>query len=234
VFLSLPIQLKKRLIVKYHFLLLLVCGISIKAMAQNTTAFWTPVSDTYIYQLGSPEIKTKTASYYQVDYHRLKEHLASAPAEHDGIQGQTISLPDPSGRLHEFAVTSYACAEAPFYVKFPGIQTFIGTSGDGSAIRADYTYKGFHATIHDINGGNWYIDPVFKGNMTLYQVYNKKDALPAGDIPWRCDVNDEVGVHDVLGDQILSAETRGDAILLRTYRLATSMVVQFSWLPVRW
>ena len=163
---------------------------------------------------------------FTLDSSALDGRLSAAPDESaKGAAPATLQLPAPNGDVVTFDVVESSIMESGLAADHPEIKTYAGRSQDGSAtVRFDVTPMGFHAFVRGAHGGDaWFIDPAYNGDDSLYLSY-MGDALPA---PERGLVEpnlDEVTGEDGLAAQIAgdtdAGENPGDAVKLRTYRLA--------------
>ena len=157
---------------------------------------------------------------FTLDSSALAGRLAAAPDEAaKNAAPATLQLPAPNGDLVTFNVVESSVMEAGLAAAHPEIKTYAGRSADGRAtVRLDVTPMGFHAFVRGARGGDaWFIDPAYNGDDSLYLSY-LGDDLSA---PERGLVEPELpeAAELVEGGQD-AGEGPGDAVKLRTYRLA--------------
>ena len=151
----------------------------------------------------------------------LAGRLAAAPDESaKGAAPATLQLPAPNGDLVTFDVVESSIMESGLAAAHPEIRTYAGRSQDGKAtVRFDVTPMGFHAFVRGARGGDaWFIDPAYNGDDSLYLSYMGDDLAA----PERGLVEPELPEIDDLakGGGQDAGEGPGDAVKLRTYRLA--------------
>ncbi len=163
---------------------------------------------------------------FTLDSSALDGRLAAAPDESaKGAAPATLQLPAPNGDVVTFDVVESSIMESGLAADHPEIKTYAGRSQDGSAtVRFDVTPMGFHAFVRGAHGGDaWFIDPAYNGDDSLYLSY-MGDALPAPERglvePNLDQVTGEDGLAARIADGADAGENPGDAVKLRTYRLA--------------
>ena len=101
---------------------------------------------------------------YELDSDRLSALLE------DPSSTSTLSIPLADGQFSEFSITRSPLLHPALAAKFPEIQVFQGTNGQGHKIRLDYNGEFLHAIIfqgtHII-----YLDPI-PGEANVYQSYD--------------------------------------------------------------
>ena len=151
----------------------------------------------------------------------LTGRLATAPDEKaKGAAPATLQLPAPNGDLVTFDVVESSIMESGLAAAHPEIKTYAGRSQDGKAtVRFDVTPMGFHAFVRGARGGDaWFIDPAYNGDDSLYLSYMGDDlaaperGLVEPELPEIADLAQDGGQD--------AGEGPGDAVKLRTYRLA--------------
>ncbi|PRY38638.1 M12 family metallo-peptidase [Umezawaea tangerina] len=131
------------------------------------------------------------------------------------LRGSTdpeVVLPTPSGGFERFELVDTPVMEPGLAARHPEIRTYAGRGLDDptATVRADLTPLGFHASVRSPRG-QWFVDPYFHGDQSLYASYYGHDLTAAE--PLR-----ETEVKHV-ARQVEAAAT-GSAVRLRTYRLA--------------
>lgn len=156
----------------------------------------------------------------------LLDDLKKAPFEHS-VGAKTaphiISLPAPSGNMVRFALAEYSMMEPGLAEQFPEIKTYLGTGVDDphATIRADWTPNGFHASVLSPEG-SWYIDPLYKQDVTYYASYNRADAQSSKQ--WTCDTPEGAAQPETAGKGVRVAH----GTQLRTYRLACAATGEYT------
>jgi hypothetical protein len=162
------------------------------------------------------QIKAKKLRAYTLDRGRAAAALAAAPAESAGAGGAMLSLPAPDGSLQRFALQRTSLMEPALAARHPEISTFGGRGIDDptATVRADLTPLGFHASVRSAEG-NWYVDPYYERDESLYVSYYTRDAESNETFVERDD-DAEAAVEAAKE----AAIPLGPAVQLRTYRLA--------------
>ncbi|WP_262014410.1 M12 family metallo-peptidase [Micromonospora sp. Mcm103] len=169
-------------------------------------------------------IKAKRLAAYKLDRGTMQGLLDKAPAEKRvavaRVAKQVVSLPAPDGTFQRFELVDSPVMEAGLAAKHPEITTYAGKGLDDPAatIRADLTPLGFHASVRSAKG-NWYIDPYYQRDQSLYASYFARDLEhPEGEFVERADVTQEA---HALAEEIAEADVpAGPLVKLRTYRVA--------------
>lgn len=169
-------------------------------------------------------VKAKRLTAYKLDRGSMKGLLDKAPAEKRvavaRVAKQVVSLPAPDGTFQRFELVDSPVMEAGLAAKHPEITTYAGKGLDDptATIRADLTPLGFHASVRSAEG-NWYIDPYYQRDQSLYASYFARDLEhPEGEFVEREDVTQEA---HALAEEIAEAEVpAGPLVKLRTYRVA--------------
>jgi Metallo-peptidase family M12B Reprolysin-like len=189
--------------------------------AADTSAF-TPTSTRPQAQLAGHTRRVNPSAYraFTLDSSGLDQLLDAAPDEAArGAAPATLQLPAPNGELVTFEVVESSVMESGLAAAHPEIKTYAGRSADGRAtVRLDVTPMGFHAFVRGPRGGDaWFIDPAYNGEDSLYLSYLGDDlSAPERGLvePDLADVTASEGLAPQAG------ENPGDAVKLRTYRLA--------------
>ncbi|WP_241825518.1 M12 family metallo-peptidase [Micromonospora sp. CB01531] len=171
-------------------------------------------------------VKAERLAAYTLDRGSMKSLLDKAPAEQRrGLARaarQVVSLPAPDGTFQRFELVDSPVMEAGLAAAHPEITTYAGKGLDdpSATIRADLTPLGFHASVRSATG-NWYIDPYYHLDQSLYASYFARDLEnPHGEFVEREDV--ESAAH-ALEDEVAAAQAEvpaGPLVKLRTYRVA--------------
>lgn len=163
---------------------------------------------------------------YALDTARLRAALADAPdeARRGPAAPLLLHLPNPTGGFERFTVERTALLAPELAQKFPHLLVLTGRGLDDPAasVRLSWTELGFHAQILR-PGGAWYVDPFYRGETGLYQVYAKREA-------WRAPA-DRLKDFSVARPERQRApgtteSSAGDQ--LRTYRLAAACTGEYS------
>ena len=166
------------------------------------------------------QVKAERFRAYSVDDAKLQEQLAAAPPEQSSarIAGAVMTLPSPTGELQRFSIQESPVMEPGLAAKYPEIATYSGRGLDDPAatVRADLTPLGFHASVRSPEG-NWYVDPYYHLDDSLYVSYFARDAI--------ADESDVFVERDGDVEEASAAVAAADvpvgpAVKLRTYRLA--------------
>src|SRR5262245_22079142 len=166
----------------------------------------------------------------ELDRYGMRALLATAPHESTSSavrQPLILALPTPTGRFARFAVQESPVVAHRLQVRFPFVRTYSGQGIDDPAatIRFDLGRTGFHAQVLSPDG-NWYIDPYYHLDQSVYVSYFKHDLVDS-DGPFR-----ELppiaadGVSDALADAGSAERVVGSQ--LRTYRLAVAADGEYS------
>ncbi len=94
-------------------------------------------------------------------------------------EGVQIYLPDETGSLDAYRITSNGVLPETLKAKFPAIHTanVESIANKGRYGKVSLTPQGFHAMIFEPGGSALYIDPLFEDNNVEHLVYRKKDFL---------------------------------------------------------
>jgi hypothetical protein len=170
-------------------------------------------------------IKASHLRTFRLDAAGMKSRLAAAPRIGLNAKalaagaGTTITLPAPDGTMQRFAVDDSPVMAPELAAMHPDIHTYAGRGVDDptATVRADDTPLGFHASVRS-DRGNWYIDPYYHGDTSLYASYYGQDLQnthgvfaeegPLGQDP------------DPLRLGIKQAAAADNTVVLKTYRLA--------------
>jgi hypothetical protein len=170
-----------------------------------------------------------TASHlgtFRLDAASMKSKLAAAPRAGLNTRalaagdGTTITLPAPDGTMQRFEVQDSPVMAPELAALHPEIHTYAGRGLDDrtATIRADETPLGFHASVRS-DRGNWYIDPYYHGDTSLYASYYGHDLVDQHGPFVERDVA-RLSEADPLGLGTKRAAAAGSTVQLRTYRLA--------------
>ena len=174
-----------------------------------------------------------------LDIAEMRFQLTSVPHENQ-ISARnsfaTFSFPMPDGSIRNFNIVEYDMLEPKLARKFSHIKTYTGVDPEnGSKIHFNLTTNQLFGVIRE-NGQSIYIDPYFKKDSKYYASYYTKDHHREG-FEFSCDV------HELKDGEIVEKETeyldeikldpvirgnRGEALTLRTYRLAVSGTFEFT------
>lgn len=152
---------------------------------------------------GDRRLEPTEARFTKVDVTSLLNVLESAPHERtiSAEQSTTIlDVPQPDGGLHSFRIVAYDIAEEGLPVAFRDIKTWYGINvgNPGQTIFLDWTSRGFHASVRYGGAEGYFIDPVFRGDRSYYQIYRKHHLTGASlggtsvheGLPFACSVGE--------------------------------------------
>ncbi|MCV2362241.1 M12 family metallo-peptidase [Paucibacter sp. DJ1R-11] len=156
-------------------------GLSAAAL-QPTGAFWQDA------KLGKAKVSAKGAVPYvqptkfratTLDRNGMAAFAAGAPLERTAagqLSPLTISLPHPDGGFQRFTLVESPVMEQALADKHPEIKTYAGRGIDDpkATVRMDMTPHGLHASVRTPKG-NWYIDPYFHQDDSVYASYHSRD-----------------------------------------------------------
>lgn len=149
-----------------------------------SASYWRPLPAARLAQQAVDRPLPTRYQLWQLDLPQMDALLASAPPEAAAAKAipLIVTLPLSNGSLAEFAVVDTPVMEPALAAKFPGFRTLAGYAVDDAAttVRLGVTSLGFHATVWSVDGTTW-IDPVSLEDTSRYIVYDKADAVPAGD-----------------------------------------------------
>ncbi|HEY7660756.1 MAG TPA: zinc-dependent metalloprotease family protein [Actinomycetota bacterium] len=165
---------------------------------------------------------------YTLDRGGMRARLAQAPFEFTSAAGTNplvISLPAPRGGFERFTIQEAPVVAPRLAAKFPFIKTYSGRGIDDPAatIRLDLGRTGFHAQVLS-PGGDWYIDPYYHRNQSVYVSYFGKN-LP--------NVHGSFVEHGLMDGHAAPLRLPTDAERsvgseIRTYRLALAADGEYS------
>jgi hypothetical protein len=165
----------------------LMKGAQDKTPSDPSAEFWQEVAKTP--EVVSPgqsasfgqqvEIQARRFRAFTLNRIAMERKLAAAPLEFTAAARQgtfILSLPSPGGAFERFAVSESPVMEPALAAKHPEIKTYSGRGIDvpSATIRFDLTPLGFHASIRG-GAGNWYIDPYYHLDQSLYISYFRQD-----------------------------------------------------------
>jgi hypothetical protein len=158
----------------------------------------------------------------------LQQLLAQAPLERTKAAEDKqviIPIPLPNGSTSRFRFVESPIMEPGLAAQFPNLKTYSGQGLDdpSASIRFDLTQVGFHAMILTA-GTTIYVDPLAKGNSTVYVSYFKSDLRKAG---WTFECLTQDTFAAAPAPPITSPFVVGGATL-RTYRLALAATGEYT------
>ena len=210
--------------------------------SQAQTNPWRVADESDIVNRSNAERFTKPSvfSLYELDVDLLRDELKACPHE-DQISARhsyaQFQFPLPNGEFRTFNLVEYDMMEPLLARKYPTIGTYIGVDPEhGGKIHLNLTSNQFFATINE-RGTTYYIDPYFRTGADPYYVsYNIKDYN-------RKDFSFSCNQHEIIDNELVEKEElnnsfnnsdqifrgyRGDALTLRSYRLAVSASFEFT------
>jgi hypothetical protein len=127
------------------------------------------------------DLELETFQALRLDRNVIAALLDAAPRENLGAAnrsaGTTLALPAPDGTFESFSIVDSPIMADEMAAKHPDIKTYRGVSLEtGSTLRADLTPLGFHASVRG-ERGNWYIDPYYHLDQSLYASYFGRDLV---------------------------------------------------------
>lgn len=174
----------------------------------------------------------------QLDFNSLRSELQNVPHEHATDMRRSnfvFQFPMADGSIRNFQLVEYAIAQKGLSRKFPWMKAYRGTDLDyGSTIRFNMTKSQFYGVIQE-NGKTYYIDPIALHDVKNYIVYNIANAKNHHG-EFQCDAHDMaeniISTNeeqlDSPTENIAQVRSRGEALTLRTYRLAVSTTSGFT------
>ncbi|MBK7298046.1 MAG: hypothetical protein IPI91_16065 [Flavobacteriales bacterium] len=187
---------------------------------------------------GERLITPNQARYVTLDMPALRSQLAQASAGTilDRRSATTIiALPTPAGGSADFRILEVSIMHPDLQAQFPQIRTYSGVGVDDLAttVKLDITEQGFHAMVMPPTRESWFIDPLFDGNITSYQVYEKKNFIKPHAATFQGCSYDQVNDLDAAALQTrqwiaeMGTDRVGDC-QLRTYRLALACTGEYA------
>jgi hypothetical protein len=171
---------------------------------------WTKVDNPSVAARSAKQADIRTTKYagFTLDRPIMQSKLARGAAA-----TQDVLLPTPEGTFQRFSLVDAPVMEDKLAAAHPEIKTYSGKGVDDptATVRADLTPLGFHASVRS-KQGQWFVDPYFHLDQSLYASYYGHDVTPAGPLV----ENEDVG--ELLQD--LAPLDAGPVVKLRTYRLA--------------
>ena len=186
---------------------------------------------------GTNYIKASDFGLFDIDEANLQELLSDAPLEFtDGYRENaiTLSVPAPDQTFRRFAIVEAPIMEQELAEKYSNIKTYrgVGIDNPSDTIRLDFTPQGFHAAVRSAVSGDYYVDPYFHLDTSLYMSYYSGDLQVDPDrIGERLVLDpDELG-HKDDGDKEDPAGPAEDGPFgsqLRTYQLAVAATGEYT------
>jgi hypothetical protein len=204
-------------------------GASTPPEAVSEDGLWQARAESSMEQNQSePWIQPVRFGSFSLDQIRLNIILSQVGMEFtDEAQSRPvqISLPMPDGTFARFEVVESPVMAPELAARFPEIKTYMGQGIDDASatVRFDRTPAGFHAQILSPNGAV-YIDPCFRGDLTLYACYHKRDYRKDAE-GFSCIVLPH-GSHS--SKTMASANLLQSGDTLRTYRLACAATGEYT------
>ncbi|PHI21168.1 hypothetical protein CEQ90_03875 [Lewinellaceae bacterium SD302] len=155
---------------------------------------WMSINEADLPPGGDRRINNKSYRTYLLDTLALRTQLFAAPHEqftHAEDSPTIITLPTSSGAMKQFRIVAYDLAEPATLAEYPSIRTWYGINLDNArqTIFLDWTERGFHASIRFGGEEDYNVDPLFRGDLLHYQVYDKVANIEA--MPFECLVSDQ-------------------------------------------
>ena len=198
-----------------------------RSSSSGRHAIWSAIASPRNPSGARVDVSARTYRALSLDRAALKARLATAPMEFTTAARTNpliLSLPSPAGGLARFAIQESPVVAPELAAKFPFVRTYKGQGIDDPAatIRLDLGRTGFHAQVLSPNG-DWFIDPYYHLDQSVYASYFKRDAIDTHGAFDRLDPDDE----DISS---FSADEAGRVVgaELRTYRLAVAADGEYS------
>ncbi|MEP6947164.1 MAG: M12 family metallo-peptidase [Acidobacteriota bacterium] len=178
-----------------------------KPQDDPTAGFWQSVSRSQAISSGQTvEINATQFSAFSLNRDAMQVSLTAAPLEFTTAARQAamiLSIPAPDGKFQRFEVVESPVMEQELAAKHPEIKTYSGTGIDdpGANIRFDLTPLGFHASIRG-SQGNWYIDPLFHLDQSVYASYYGRNLLNTHGPFSEGQIEDALGTADLTGGSV--------------------------------
>ncbi|MBC6993015.1 M12 family metallo-peptidase [Neolewinella lacunae] len=179
---------------------------------------------------GDRRIVVKNALGLSTDPAALQTLLRRAPHERDARAEESpvsLTLPDAAGQLTTFRIVAYDVMAPADQPRFPNIGTWYGINParPGQTIFLDWTERGFHASVSGGGQAAFYVDPLYRGNDQLYQVYARSAATAPEHLPFSCQTK-----ADALWEapELPAGPKRLGDCVLRQYTLAVSATVAYT------
>lgn len=171
------------------------------------------------------QIPIRGGDFYTLDFDLMRTLLSDAPNEFlRNTNPIEVNLPTGQGTIMSFYATQTNTLSPELHKRYPGINNFIVVAVDNPTVfgRIDYTHQGFHGILR-VGTKTVYIDPVYQGDKTSYQVYNKSNLIHQK--PHQCQVTDEHFDYNQTEDKV---QMRVSDDNLRTYRLAVACTGEYA------
>lgn len=218
----------------HRFLLLCTLLFPLLASAQfgAPATLWTPASASETRQpAGERRIQPQVYQTFALDINALRSRLTHAPMERTEAaksRAPMVEIPLPDGEIIRFSVWESPIMEQALAKRYPGIRTYAGRAVHDPAmtLRFDLTPQGFHATLFTQQFGAVFIDPLYQGQDQLYQIYAKKDFVPAAHKTFSCTFHHS-HANEPDGNEPQRGKRFGDC-QLRVYRLALACTGEYA------
>jgi hypothetical protein len=202
---------------------------------------WLPAAESTVTSRTADDRYTTPSAYglYKLDLATLKVELANVPFEREVSARNSYAefqFPMPDGSFRNFHVIEYEMMESGLARKYNHIKTYIGVDHKyGSKIHFNLTHNQLFGAIRE-NGVTYFIDPYFKNNGEYYLSYDIRNNKNENQ-------KFECGVHEILDGELIENEpeildeiksdkilrgNRGEALKLKSYRLAVSGTFEFT------
>lgn len=223
---------------RFRLAFVVLCALPLTSSAQ-TRSVWSDQSfPAAIANSGERRITPEQVRYVTLDMATLRSQLAQAATGtvlDRRSATTTISLPTPTGGAADFRVLEVSIMHPDLQAQFPNIRTYSGVGVDdvGTTVKLDITEHGFHAMVMPPTREAWFIDPLFVGNTTNYQVYEKKNFVKTHTTEFLGCGYDQVNDLDAAALQTrqwieqMGVDRVGDC-QLRTYRLALACTGEYA------
>ena len=141
-------------------------------------------------------------------------------------------MPKPDGTTAHFRIDSVQMLDTELSAQFPLIHTYRGQGIEDrtATLDMDVTYQGFHAQVLSPNG-EWFIDPYFHLDTSVYASYFGHDLLPRPDMP---PLDDDLEAPPQLPSGSTSdaqggiVANRANGSTLRTFRAAVAATGEYT------
>ncbi len=198
----------------------------------QTNKYWKSKESNTFKKASSESLESNDFKLFELDLAGFQNYANRAQSR--SLQKNSseviISLPDSQGKLEDFRIFEMSSFEPELQSRFPEIKSFRGQSVSNPSTTASFSvspYNGISAIIRSgVNGTTTIIDPVEKGNVSVYKVFDKSSKRANGQ--FTCSTIDEANqFSNVLTDKTAQLRSADDS-KLRTFKLALSCTAEYS------
>src|SRR4051812_43758271 len=160
---------------------LAIAGVAVAMMPMLNTASAAPANPWT--KVDKPSVAAKSARQADVHTDRYAGYALDRPVMQTKLapSAQEVVLPTPEGTFERFTLAESPVMEPGLAAAHPEIKTYAGKGVDDrtATVRADLTPMGFHASVRS-QRGQWYVDPYFHLDQSLYASYYGHDLRSPG------------------------------------------------------